>query len=436
MSGSGRVKRIGVLRRNANFRRLFIADTVSNIGTEVSFLAIALLAVLTLDASPFELGILQASSSLAFLLIGLPAGAWVDRLPKRPMLLVTDLTRFLLFLTIPIAAALDVLTLTQLIVVVGLAGVATVLFDVAHYAYLPAVVERADLTDANGRFAATHTVAQVAGPGISGTVVRVFGAPVAVLADALSYLASFAYVLRIDSPEPERSAPADRNLLREVKEGLGFLLGTPTLRRIAGSTAGFNFAAAIEMTVTVLFLARTLGLHAGVIGLLFTLTGIGGVVGALVARRVVERRGIAFGIRTLPLITAPFCLLIPLAQADWRISLFCLGFGALGFGIAIFNVSQNSYRQAAVPAPLLGRVSASLRFISWGTMPVGGLVGGALADAIGVRNTLWVACIGFVLVVLLLRRISAADIESAFASSQTGADGVTASAAAPPIPSP
>ena len=428
MRGDGRVRRVGVLRRNTNFRRLFIADAVSNIGTEVSFLAIALLAVLTLDASPLALGVLQASSSLAFLLIGLPAGAWVDRLPKRPMMMATDLSRFALFVTIPIAAALDVLTLTQLIVVVGLSGAATVLFDVAHYAYLPAVVDKADLTDANGRFAATHTVAQVAGPGVSGTIVRAFGAPVAVLGDALTYLVSFLYVLRIDSPEPERAAPEERNLLREVREGLGFLLGTPTLRRIAGSTAGFNFAGSIEMTVTVLFLARTLGLHAGVIGLLFTITGIGGVVGALVARRVVERMGIAFGIRVLPLFTAPFCLLIPLAQNDWRLSLFCLGFAALGFGVAIFNVSQNSYRQAAVPAPLLGRVSASLRFISWGSMPIGGLVGGALADAIGIRNTLWVACIGFVLVVLLLLRISAADIEAAF--------DVTEVAAAPPIPSP
>ncbi|MDQ1689192.1 MAG: hypothetical protein QOK42_2167, partial [Frankiaceae bacterium] len=333
-----RPRRVGVLRRNPNFRRLFLADTVSNIGTEVSFLAISLLAVLNLDATPLELGVLQASSSLAFLLVGLPAGAWVDRLPKRPMLLATDLGRFVLFLTIPVASALGILTLVQLIVVVGIAGIGTVLFDVAHYAYLPAVVERADLTEANGRFAATHTVAQVAGPGLAGTVVKLLGAPVAVLADALSYLVSFGWVLRITSPEPERAAAEQRNLVREVREGLSFLLGTPTLRRIAISTAGFNFVGSIEMAITVLFLARTLGLGAGVIGLMFTITGIGGVIGALVASRVVGRYGIAFGIRVLPMLTTPFCLLIPLSQRGWMLSLFCVGFGTLGFGIAIFNV--------------------------------------------------------------------------------------------------
>jgi MFS family permease len=409
-----RPRRVGVLRRNRNFRRLFIADTTSNIGSEVSYLALSLLAVLTLKVTPFQLGLLQACSTLAFLVIGLPAGAWVDRLPKRPMMLATDFARFLLFASIPLAAALDLLTFAQLLLVVGLAGVATVLFDIAHYAYLPAVVDKPDLTEANGRFAATHTVAQVAGPGVSGLLVKAIGAPLAVLVDALSYLLSFGYVRRVTSPEPERAAPEQRSLVREVREGMGFLLGTPTLRRIAMSTAGFNFAGSIEMSVTVLFLARTVGLGPGLIGVLFSLSGVGGVIGALVAHRVVNRVGLAACIGRLPLVTAPFSLLVPLTHNDWRLVLFCVGFGVLGFGIAIFNVAQNTYRQAAVPPMLLGRVSASLRFISWGSMPLGGLVGGALADAIGIRTTLWVACLGFVLVVLMLLRIRAADIAEAF----------------------
>lgn len=432
MTTGGRVRRerhIGVLRRSLDFRRLFIADAVSNIGTQVSFLAITLLAVLSLHATPLQVGILQAASTIAFLVVGLPAGVWVDRLPKRPMLLVTDFARFVLFTTIPVAAALDILTLAQLMVAVTLAGVATVLFDVAHYAYLPAVVERADLTEANGRFAATNTVAQVAGPGLSGFLVKAVGAPIAVLLDALSYLVSFAYILRIASPEPERAQNPERNLVREVKEGLGFLLGTPTLRRLAISTAGFNFMGALETAVSVLFLARTLGLSAGTVGLLYSLCGLGGVTGSLLARRFVERYGIPAGIRTLPLIANPFTLLIPFAQHDWRASFFCIGFGMLGFGVAIFNVSQNTYRQAAVPAPLFGRVSASLRFISWGAMPIGGLVGGVLADAIGIRNTLWVACVGFTVVALMLLRIRSADIEAAFSPLQ-------APAAETPSPSP
>lgn len=411
----------GVLRRNADFRQLFLADAVSNIGTEISYLALTLLAVVTLHATPLEVGALQASGTLAFLLIGLPAGAWVDRLAKKPMLLRSDLVRAVLFGSIPLAAALDVLTLPHLMVVALLAGVATVLFDIAHYAYLPAVVAKADLTEANGLFAATHSVAHVTGPGVSGILVKVLGAPVAVLVDALTYLTSFVFVRGITAAEPPRSDEATRHLRREVTEGMHFLLATPTLRKIALSTAGFNFMGSMESAVTVLFLARTVGVDAGVIGLLFTTSGVGGVVGALLASRITRRLGMAFGLRILPLLTAPLTLLIPLTERGWRLALFCVGFGALSFGVAVFNVAQNSYRQAVVPPPLLGRVSASLRFISWGSMPIAALLGGALAGAIGTRSTLWIACSGFVLVVLLLLRVSAAEVDAAFSPAEDAA---------------
>lgn len=405
---------MGVLRQNADFRLLFTADAISNIGSEISYLALTLLAVLTLHATPLEVGALQAASTLAFLLVGLPAGAWVDRLAKRPMLLRTDLLRFGLFGSIPLAAAFNALTLPHLMVVALLAGVATVLFDIAHYAYLPAIVAKPDLTAANGLFAATHSVAHVTGPGLSGLVVKVLGAPLAVLVDALTYVASYALVRGIDSPEPARTTTRERHLRGEISEGLHFLLDTPTLRRIALSTAGFNFMGAMESAVTVLFLARTLRLDAGTIGLLFSLAGIGGVAGSLLAGRIASRLGISFGIRVLPLFTAPLSLLVPLTGHGWRLALFCIGFGALGFGVAVFNVAQNSYRQAVVPPQLLGRVSASLRFITWGSMPIAALIGGALAEAIGPRNTLWIAFLGIVLVVLLLLRVSTAEVEAAF----------------------
>lgn len=416
---------MGLLRRNGDFRRLFLADSLSAIGSEFSYLALTLLAVLTLHATPLEVGALQASATLAFLLIGLPAGAWVDRLAKKPMLLRADLARAMLFGSIPLAAAFDALTLPHLMAVALLAGVATVLFDIAHYAYLPAVVAKPDLTEANGLFAATHSVAHVTGPGLTGLVVKVLGAPVAVLVDAITYLASYLFVRRIEAPEPLR-ADAERHLRREVAEGMRFLLATPTLRRIALSTAGFNFMSSMEGAVTVLFLARTVGVDAGVIGLLFTVSGAGGVAGALLARRITVRFGMAFGLRVLPLLTTPLTLLIPLTELGWRLALFCIGFGALSFGVAVFNVAQNSYRQAVVPPQLLGRVSASLRFISWGSMPVAALVGGALAGAIGPRNTLWIACAGFVLVVLLLLRVSAAEVQAAFSPAEA--------AAGPPTP--
>lgn len=417
----------GLLRRNDDFRQLFLADSLSGIGSEFSYLALTLLAVLTLHATPLEVGALQAAATLAFLLIGLPAGAWVDRLAKKPMLLRADLMRAVLFGSIPLAAALDALTLPHLMAVALLAGVATVLFDIAHYAYLPAVVAKADLTEANGLFAATHSVAHVTGPGLTGLVVKVLGAPVAVLVDAITYLASYLFVRRIEAPEPARADPEQRHLRREVAEGMRFLLATPTLRRIALSTAGFNFMGSMEGAVTVLFLARTVGVDAGVIGLLFTVSGAGGVVGALLARRMTVRFGMAFGLRVLPLITTPLTLLIPLTDRGWRLALFCIGFGALSFGVAVFNVAQNSYRQAVVPPQLLGRVSASLRFLSWGSMPIAAIVGGALASAIGPRNTLWIACSGFVLVVLLLLRVSAAEVEAAFSPEESAAEPPTLS---------
>ncbi|MGA6166702.1 MFS transporter [Amycolatopsis magusensis] len=379
------------LWRHADFRRLWAGDTASQLGAFVGHTVLPLLAATVLAASPFEMGVLTAAETLAFLLLGLPAGAWVDRFRRRPLMLRADFARAALLLSVPLAWWAGVLTLTQLVVVALLTGVCTVFFDVAYQSYLPSLVGRDQLLEGNAKLQSSQSVSQVAGPGIGGVLAQLLGPAYAVLVTGFGFLTSALCLLRIRRAEPEPVPHENPKLSAQIAEGLRFVFGNPALRAITSATATANLANGIFLAVEMLFLTRTLGLSAAAVGALLAIGGAGSVLGALTSGLVNRRIGQARAIWLVPLLTWPAHLLVPLAAPGWRIAFVVAGLVLFGYGVIVYNVAQVSYRQAICPDRLLGRMNASVRFVVWGVLPLGSMLGGVLGEVVGIRNTLWVA---------------------------------------------
>lgn len=390
--------RLGLLREH-DFRQLFVADTISQVGTQVTLLALPLVAVVTLSASEFQVGLLVAFETLAFLLVGLPAGAWVDRLRRRNVLIAGDIGRAVLLGSVPLAWWAGALTMAQLYVVALVTGVCTVFFDVAYQSYLPHLVGRDNLVEGNAKLEVVRSSTQLAGPGTAGVLVQWLTAPYAVAVDAVSFAASALFVGRIRKRESRPERAADARLGREMVEGLRFVFGNRLLRAIAGTTGTFNFFFHVAEAMVIVFFVRDLGLSPGFIGLYFSIGAVGGLVGAFVVNRVVRWLGQGPAIWISTAVTAPFALLLPLAQPGWRVWLAAVGQIVIGIGIVVYNVTQLSFRQAVTPERLLGRMNATMRFLVWGTMPLGAFIGGVLGQWLGARTTLWIgfggACLAF-----------------------------------------
>ncbi|HEY8453889.1 MAG: MFS transporter [Micromonosporaceae bacterium] len=389
-----RQPRLGLLHDH-DYRQLFAATTVSQFGFHITQLALPLVAIVTLGARPFEVGLLASLETLPFLLVGLPAGAWVDRVRRRSVLIAGDLGRAALLATIPLAWWQGVLTIWQLYAVGFLVGVLTVFFDVAYQSYLPHLVGRDNLVEGNARLESMRAVAQLGGPALAGQLIRLLTAPVALLLDALGMLASALFVVRIRKREPKPERRPDANLLREIGEGLRFVLGHRLLRAIAACTGSFNLFAGAYGAMLIVFLQRVVGADAGEIGLVMTITGSGGLLGAFLSRRFAAWVGQGPAIWLSAAVTAPFGLLMPLVAAPgWRLWLAAVGGFVVSVGVVIYNVTQVSFRQGLTPDHLLGRMNATMRFLVWGTMPLGGLLGGVLGEWVGVRSALLIAALG------------------------------------------
>ncbi|MFF2351490.1 MFS transporter [Kitasatospora sp. NPDC058115] len=378
-----------------DFRLLLSGAVAAQAGSQVTLVALPLVAVVELDATPFQVGLLTAAETAAFLLVGLPAGAWLDRMRKLPVLVRADVLRCLAVGSIPAAAALDVLGLLQLYLVALVTGVATVFFDVAHQSFLPVLLPRERLVAGNGAIETVRSSAQIAGPGLGGGLVQLLGAPLAIVADAAGYLLSAALLARIRAEEAPPEPEPGRSLRADVAEGLRFVTRHPLLRVIAATTALSNLFGAVLMAVQTVFWVRVLELSPAAIGILLSVTAVGGLAGALCAGRLAARVGQARLIRLAPLVTAPFALLWPLADGAAGAVLFAVGGVAVLFGAVVYNVAQVSFRQGLCPPRLLGRMNATMRFLVWGTLPLGALLGGAVADAAGPRAALWLCAAGF-----------------------------------------
>ncbi|QTT77336.1 MFS transporter [Streptomyces mobaraensis NBRC 13819 = DSM 40847] len=392
----------GGLLRSRDFRLLLSGAAAGQLGAQVTLVALPLVAVVELDASPLQTGILTAAETAAFLLVGLPAGAWVDRMRRLPVLIRADVVRALAMAALPLAAWAGVLTMTQLYLVALITGVATVFFDIAHQSYLPSLLPREKLVAGNGALETVRSSAQMAGPGVGGVLVQVAGAPLALLADAVGYLLSALCLRGIRTPEPPPAPATGEPLRAQVLEGLAFVFRDPALRMIACSTAVANFFAAMLTAVQTVFLVRVLDLPAGAVGLMLSAAAVGGLGGALCADVLGRAVGRARVIWVAPLLTGPFALLWPLAGRGAAAAWFAVGEAVVFFGAVVYNVAQVSFRQLLCPDALLGRMNATLRFVVWGTMPFGALVGGAVAGAYGARAAVWLCAAGFLLVPLPL----------------------------------
>jgi len=389
----------GGLWRHSDFLKLWSAETISQFGSQVSNLAIPLVAILVLDASTFAVAMLGTVLFLPFILFTLPAGVWVDRLPRRPILVIGDLGRAVLLATIPIAYFADALTLEHLFVVAFLVGVCTVFFDVAYQSYLPALVERHQLVEGNSKFEVSRSAAQISGPGVGGLLVELLTAPYAVAVDAVSFLTSGLFILGIRKQEDHRplKAPEEKqtSIWTELKEGLRFVLGNPYLRAQAGCTATSNFFFSVGLNaIGLVYIVRVLELSPGVIGIVFSLGSIGAMAAAFTARRISQRFGVGPTTLGATLVSGPAMLLVPLAPVDSALPFLVASGLLVSFAVVVYNIMAVSYRQALCPPRLQGRMNSVMRFIVWGTIPVGNVVGGALGTWIGLRETLIIGSIG------------------------------------------
>jgi MFS family permease len=380
------------LLRDRDFVRLWGAQSISQLGSQVSQLALPLVAVIALRASAFRVALLGTVEMLPFLLFALPAGVWVDRLPRRPILIAADAGRALALGSVPLAAAIGHVTIWQLYAVGFATGTLTVFFDVAYQSYLPSLVAREQLVEGNAKLELSRSGAQIAGPGLAGLLVGAITAPYAVAVDAVSFVWSALLVGRIRAREPERGRAPERCMRREIAQGLRYLLGDPRWRSLAAYVAVFNFGTGMTGPLFLVYAVRRLDLSPAALGLVFMLGNIGWLVGAVIARRVTELIGLG---RTLALggaIGGAPLFLWPLAPHDLAI-LFLVTSGVLtSFGIVLFNIPGITLYQTLVPEHILGRMNASRRWLVWGVIPLGSLIGGVLAAAIGLRTTLFIGC--------------------------------------------
>jgi len=384
-------------RFGGDFGKLWAALSISLIGSGITSLALPLIAALTLDVSPLKMGVLAASGQLPFFLCSLPAGVWVDRVPRRPILIGTDLGSAVLLLSVPLAAPFGGPGFVQLCVVSFGVGALKVIFDVAHYAYVPSLVGRRHLTEYNSKLQVSHSASDAAGPGLGGLLVQLLSAPLAVLADAASFLVSAVLLRTIKRPEPRTpSADGKLPLRRSIAEGMRTLLDHPLLRPIIlGGSVATLFESGF-LAIYVLYAARELGLAPGAIGLIFAAGGVGAIPGAVVAARIGRRWGIGPAIVAGWALAALAALLVPLAAGPPALVVLVLAllnaFGHLTDTVA--NIHQWSLRQTVTPDHLAGRVTASHRFIVYGAGAAGAMIGGIAGTAVGLRAALFACAIG------------------------------------------
>jgi MFS family permease len=390
------------LIRNRDFLKLWSAETISVFGSQISALAIPVVAVLLLHASPIEVALLGTIEFLPFILFTLPAGAWVDRLRRRPIMITGDVGRAIALATIPIAYGAGALTIWQLYIVGFITGALTVFFDVSNQSFLPSIVDRTELIEGNSKLQISQSAAQIAGPGIAGLLIELVKAPFAILLDSVSFLVSAFFVFLIRKPEPPVVHAADEagerrpSIFTEVREGLAFVLRNASLRGISAGTATSNLFGSMAFAIFPLYALDQayLGLSPGQLGIVFAIGNVGSLVGAIFANRIANRLGLGPTIIGSLFIGGLFALLVALAPPHEAAIPFLIAGGIFGgFSQMVYNINQVSYRQAICPPRMLGRMNATVRFLVWGTMPIGSIIGGVIASIIGVHETIWIAAI-------------------------------------------
>lgn len=385
----------GSLWRDRNFLTMWTGQAFSQFGSQITMVALPVIAVLLLDATEFEIGLLNAAEVAAFLLVGLPAGAWIDRMRKRHVMIWADAVRALALASIPVLWALGWLHVWQLMAVGLVIGIATVFFDVSYQSIIPSLVRPDQIGEANGKFESTQQIAHLAGPAIAGWLVAVVTAPIAILVDAVTYAISFLALLRTRDHEQRRAPEDHQPILTEIGEGLRWVFGNPLLRRIVGTTAVSNFASTMMFTMLPIFVLRQLGFTPQAYGIIFSLGAVGGLLGAIATPRIVARIGEA---RAIPVSAIAFSVsgaAVPLAAIfpAAAFPLLVVQSFIASFTVLLYNITQVTFRQRITPPRLLGRMNASIRFVVWGVMPISAILAGVLGQSLGVVPTLWIAAV-------------------------------------------
>lgn len=380
--------------RNIDFRRLWLSNAVSKLGSAVTQTALPLTAVLVLDATPAQMALIVFAGQLPDLLFGLIAGVWIDRVRRLPVMVWSDLGRFVLLASIPLAAAIGRLSFVQLWLVAFLSGVLTLTFTIASVAILPVIVRSNQLVDANSKLAMTEAGVSLSGQGVGGVLVQLVTAPIAMLADAVSFLLSALFLRNLDAGDAGTDKRDRKNVRTEVVEGLKEVFRTPLLRALAISTGFGALAVAVQSTVFMLYLARTLALAPALVGIVVACWSAGGLLGSALAARAMNILGLGKAIVIGSLIFNLAGFLTPLASITsqpLQLGLLVAGQALSAAGFATYQVNQLSLRQAITPPHLLGRVTSARRFIVYCMAPLGALLGGVLGEAVGTTRTLVLA---------------------------------------------
>lgn len=386
------------LLKQADFRNFWLGHTVSMFGVQITLVALPLVAAITLGATPLQMGILQAVEFLPFLVLSLFVGVWVDRAPKRPILIITDILRALLLLGIPLGIYMDALTMPLLYVIAVLVGVNTVFFDIAHTSYLPFLVKREDLIEGNSKLEFSSSSATTVGQSIGGALIQVFSAPFAMLFNVGTYLLSALFLSLVKQKEPPvQTTPEKQNFWKEIREGTSFVFSSKVIRPILIATVIFNLFTYLIEPVFILYLTRTLKLEPIYIGIIFSMSGVGALLGAMIAGKFAQKLGIGKALVSSLLIAGvvsffiPFATFLPLIPAVLLIMSMYLIDAAM---VIVYNINQRSLRTAITPDHLQGRMNASIRLFAMGIVPVGALLGGWLGGEIGTTPTLIVGAVG------------------------------------------
>lgn len=381
------IGRWGGLLRQRDFRLFWAGESISEVGNSVTLVVVPLVAIDTLHTSTFIVTLLTAMVWLPWVVIGIPAGAWVDRLPPRPVMLASDVVSVVVYASVPVAAWCGVLTVAQLVAVTLIAGAAAVFFNSAYQVLLPGVVDEADLAEGNAKLLGSREVAQIGGPGLGGLLAQAAGPVTGLLANAVSFVVSLCCLTAMRPPRDRRSGgPAAGGVLA----GLRFAWRDPYLRAMTAFSSLGNLALTGVDALLVVFLVRTLGLSAAAAGLVMASLGVGGVLGALVARRLGARLGTARALVVVVPGGLCFALLLPLADQGPRLAFAGVAMMCAGGVVVIGNVIVDSFMQTYVSPDILGRVISATWAASFAMMPVGALLGGGLATALGVRAALWI----------------------------------------------
>jgi len=390
------------LWKHTDFLKFWLGQTVSLFGSAVTNLALPLTAVLLLQATPVQMGFLKAAQFAPFLMIGMVAGVLVDRWPRRPILIAGDLGRALLLGSIPIAAILGQLHIEHLYLVVFGVGTFSVFYSTASYAFLPTLIKREQLMEANSKFGLSQTLSQTLGPGLAGTLVQWFTAPVCIVLDVVSFLVSAVLLILIRTPEPVLLHPDKPRFWQEFGEGVQVVLRNPMLRALACCASTFRLFSSTVESVYILYVTRNLGFSPVMIGVILATGAFGALLGVPLAGRIERSFGVGPTIVGVASLWGISYLFIPLTSGSLTVTVTLLVIAAVlsGLGETVYQITQTSLRQVLVPDRLQGRMTASVRFIIWSTVPIGAMLGGTLGETLGLRAALWVGAVGNLLAFL------------------------------------